>query len=170
MALATFKLMRISYRLVSITLLVNTGAWDFLVFRFVAVRLFRRVRRVWRRPKPRGLPNGKADIIGRAGARRQRARDRKGISAHGTVSIVEMPQASEPTMTEVEHDRLVEMYLTGWWSKTRDMVIYRFVHRADRLLELVDQVNEFDEELIGRIDAEIGHVITHVMECPWGTH
>src|SRR5262249_54403908 len=50
------------------------------------------------------------------------------------------------------------------------MVIYRFVHRADRLLELVDQVNEFDEELIGRIDAEIGHVITHVMECPWGTH
>ena len=73
-------------------------------------------------------------------------------------------------MTEFEYDRLVEMYLTGWWTRTRDVVTHRFVLCADRLLELVDRVNEFDEELIHRIDAEIARVITQAIGRPWGTH
>ena len=73
-------------------------------------------------------------------------------------------------MTVCEHDRLVEMYLTGLWTRTRDMVTYRCVLRADRLLELIDHVTEFDEKLIGCIDAEIGHVITQAIGRPLEAH
>jgi len=77
MVRAAFKLMRLcwialivviaallwltgaSYRLLSVLLVITTGAWCFMIFRLVAVQLIRRMRR-------------------RASARRQNARDRKG--------------------------------------------------------------------------------------------
>jgi len=58
MVLAALKLIRRSYRLFSITVIVATGAWSFLVFRLVTGRLVRRKRRVWIGPKHRGLPDG----------------------------------------------------------------------------------------------------------------
>ena len=58
MVLAALKLILRSYRLFSITVIVTTGAWSFLVFRLVTGRLVRRMRRVWIGPKQRGLPGG----------------------------------------------------------------------------------------------------------------
>jgi hypothetical protein len=58
MVLAALKLILRSYRLFSITVIVTTGAWSFLVFRLVTGRLVRRMRRVRIRPKQKGLPDG----------------------------------------------------------------------------------------------------------------
>jgi len=74
------------------------------------------------------------------------------------------------SMTEMEHDQLVQMYLTVWWKKTRSAIIYRFVYRAGRLLELVHGAGEINEELSSRIDAEIDHVITEAIGRPWRIH
>ena len=73
-------------------------------------------------------------------------------------------------MSEFEHNRLVDMYLTVWWAKTRRAVTHRFLARADVLLELLREVNEFDEDLIDRIDAEIGNVVTEAIGRPWACH
>jgi hypothetical protein len=55
MDLAAFKLMRVSYRLFSITLVAINGAWSFLVFRIIMAGLFRRVWRARMRTKQKGL-------------------------------------------------------------------------------------------------------------------
>jgi hypothetical protein len=73
-------------------------------------------------------------------------------------------------MSEFEHNRLVDMYLTVWWAKTRGAVTHRFLARADVLLELLCKVNDFDEDLIDRIDAEIGNVVTEAIGRPWACH
>jgi len=73
-------------------------------------------------------------------------------------------------MSEFEHNRLVDMYLTVWWTKTRWAVTHRFIARADVLLELLREVNDFDEDLIDRIDAEIGNVLTEAIGRPWACH
>src|SRR5215467_4283944 len=84
-------------------------------------------------------------------------------SADSAVSVVETAQAGEPTMSEFEHNRLVDMYLTFWWAKTRRAVTHRFLARAHALLELLHGVDNFDEDLLDRIDAEIGNVLTQAI-------
>ena len=73
-------------------------------------------------------------------------------------------------MAEFEHDQLVDRYLTVWWRKTRAFMIYRFVRRADRLLELVRGIDKIDESLFRLVDAEIEHVITEAIGRPWAAH
>jgi hypothetical protein len=72
-------------------------------------------------------------------------------------------------MHNIDHDRLVELYLTGWWRKTRAAVVHRFLHCSDRLIELIRGVDVVDEELGGRVDSEIEHIITRAIGQPWST-
>lgn len=72
-------------------------------------------------------------------------------------------------MPNIDHDRLVELYLTGWWRKTRAAIVHRFLHCSDRLIELIRGVDVVDEELNGRIDTEIEHIIIQAIGQPWST-
>jgi hypothetical protein len=71
------------------------------------------------------------------------------------------------TMTD-KHDHLVRMYRTVWWPKTRRMITHRVVHRSNRLLGLIDGVNECDEKLRGDIEAEIERLRNDAMTPPSG--
>jgi hypothetical protein len=73
-------------------------------------------------------------------------------------------------VADTENDQLIELYLTLWWGKTRNAIIYRFVHRAGRLLELLGGFNAADQELRVSIDAEIEHVLALAIGRPWAAH
>ena len=72
-------------------------------------------------------------------------------------------------MPNIDHDRLVELYLTGWWRKTRAAIVHRFLHCSDRLIELIRGVEVVDDELSRRIDTEIEHIIVQAIGQPWST-
>jgi hypothetical protein len=67
-----------------------------------------------------------------------------------------------------KHDHLVRMYRTGWWRKTRQMITGRVINRADHLLDLIDGVGEFDENLRGDMEAEIERIRNDAMTPPSG--
>jgi hypothetical protein len=71
---------------------------------------------------------------------------------------------------DAESDQLIELYLTLWWRKTRNAIVYRFVHRAGRLLELVGEFTADDREQRASIDAEIERVLTLAIGRPWAAH
>jgi hypothetical protein len=60
-ASAAFRLIRITYRLFWITLVIATGAWT-LVLRVITVKLLWRMLRSWMRPKRRSSGETLADI------------------------------------------------------------------------------------------------------------
>jgi hypothetical protein len=72
-------------------------------------------------------------------------------------------------MSNIDHDRLVELYLTGWWRKTRAAIVHRFLHCSDRLIELIGGVDVVDDGLGRRIDTEIEHIIVQAIGQPWST-
>ncbi|HEY0799668.1 MAG TPA: hypothetical protein VGD54_02425, partial [Steroidobacteraceae bacterium] len=62
-------------------------------------------------------------------------------------------------MLKIDHDSLVELYLTGWWRKTRAAIIHRFLKSSDQLLELIRGVDDLDSDLGRHIDEEIERII-----------
>jgi len=56
-------------------------------------------------------------------------------------------------------DLVEKRYLTVWWPRTRRFMIYRIMHRAGPLLDLVRNVHEVDKELSDRIEVEFRHVL-----------
>ena len=74
------------------------------------------------------------------------------------------------SVADTESDQLIELYLTLWWRKTRNAIIYRFVHRAGRLLEQVGEFTAGDKEQRACIDAEIERVLTLAIGRPWAAH
>ena len=69
-------------------------------------------------------------------------------------------------MNDMEHRRLVDMYLTMAWTTTRGFVIDRMQRAAGPLLELMCQVEESDEDQNIRIDGEIDAMITVAIGRP----
>jgi hypothetical protein len=151
MVLATFKLIRIFYRLFSIALVITTGAWGFVAFRLVAGRLFRRMWRVWMRPKQGGLPDGDAVTIGHAGTRRQRARNRKGKIARDLscqerdlathAAILEDPARRDKLSDTVEATLGELKDVNGWLSTTAGLIKRKI--EAERKGE----VSDFDKRM-----------------------
>jgi len=116
-------------------------------------------------------PNDEAGAVGCAGAPVSTLVVYGEKSADGAVSVAKNGRKrGELTMSEFEHNRLVDMYLTVWWVRTRRAVTHRFLARADVLLELLREVNDFNEDLVDRIDAEIWNVLTQAIGRPWASH
>jgi hypothetical protein len=70
-------------------------------------------------------------------------------------------------MTGSEDHRAAETYLTAQWRKTRSTFVIRFMSRAGPLLELVHHRDECDDELSGRIAAEIEQIIKQTIGACW---